>query len=87
TGFLADPDKGRLIDEDVLRRAETRAGAALSGTASAGDEAGASPAGSPPTAVGSSAPRDRACPRCNNRTLRREEGCWVCATCGYSRCG
>ena len=29
----------------------------------------------------------RVCPRCNARSLHRREGCWVCDTCGYSRCG
>ncbi len=91
TGFLADPDKGRLIDDDVLRRAEVRGAAPLPDSVApvAGHPAAGSPAGrdgAPPVA-GTAAPRERACPRCNNRTLRREEGCWVCATCGYSRCG
>ncbi|HWB43923.1 MAG TPA: adenosylcobalamin-dependent ribonucleoside-diphosphate reductase [Hyphomicrobiaceae bacterium] len=30
--------------------------------------------------------RGRTCPRCNYQALRREEGCWVCENCGYSRC-
>jgi ribonucleoside-diphosphate reductase alpha chain len=29
----------------------------------------------------------RICPRCSSRSLHRREGCWVCDTCGYSRCG
>jgi ribonucleoside-diphosphate reductase alpha chain len=29
----------------------------------------------------------RICPRCNERALRRVEGCWTCASCAYSRCG
>jgi ribonucleoside-diphosphate reductase alpha chain len=29
----------------------------------------------------------RLCPRCANRSLKRVEGCWTCATCHYSRCG
>lgn len=29
----------------------------------------------------------RVCQRCGQATLTRREGCWVCATCGFSRCG
>jgi ribonucleoside-diphosphate reductase alpha chain len=29
----------------------------------------------------------RFCPRCSSADYVREEGCWVCRTCGYSRCG
>jgi ribonucleoside-diphosphate reductase alpha chain len=29
----------------------------------------------------------RPCPRCGTRSLHRREGCWVCDTCGYSKCG
>jgi ribonucleoside-diphosphate reductase alpha chain len=28
----------------------------------------------------------RVCPRCSSRTLRRQEGCLVCGSCGYSKC-
>jgi ribonucleoside-diphosphate reductase alpha chain len=28
----------------------------------------------------------RVCPRCSLRSLHRREGCWVCDSCGYSRC-
>jgi ribonucleoside-diphosphate reductase alpha chain len=30
--------------------------------------------------------RPRPCPRCARPGLVREEGCWVCHSCGYSRC-
>jgi ribonucleoside-diphosphate reductase alpha chain len=30
--------------------------------------------------------RPRLCPRCARPGLVREEGCWVCHSCGYSRC-
>lgn len=29
----------------------------------------------------------RICQRCGHTTLTRREGCWVCTTCGFSRCG
>jgi ribonucleoside-diphosphate reductase alpha chain len=28
----------------------------------------------------------RICPRCSSRSLRRQEGCLVCGSCGYSKC-
>ncbi len=31
--------------------------------------------------------RGRACPRCGASTFLRQEGCWVCRTCGHSSCG
>ena len=31
--------------------------------------------------------RPRSCPRCNSLAFVREEGCWVCRDCGFSRCG
>jgi ribonucleoside-diphosphate reductase alpha chain len=38
--------------------------------------------------AGSSAgQRVRSCPRCNSLAFVREEGCWVCRDCGFSRCG
>ena len=39
-----------------------------------------------PSGAGSGA-RVRACPRCNSLAFVREEGCWVCRDCGFSRCG
>jgi ribonucleoside-diphosphate reductase alpha chain len=32
-------------------------------------------------------PRPRVCPRCSSQALVREEGCWICRDCGFSRCG
>jgi ribonucleoside-diphosphate reductase alpha chain len=37
--------------------------------------------------AGSAGQRIRSCPRCNSLAFVREEGCWVCRDCGYSRCG
>jgi ribonucleoside-diphosphate reductase alpha chain len=37
---------------------------------------------------GAGAPaRVRACPRCDSLSFVREEGCWVCRDCGFTRCG
>jgi ribonucleoside-diphosphate reductase alpha chain len=43
----------------------------------------------PKAAVGQTAPlaRPRVCPRCSSQALVRQEGCWVCRDCGFSRCG
>ena len=30
--------------------------------------------------------RARFCPRCNSSEFVREEGCWVCRTCHFSKC-
>lgn len=29
----------------------------------------------------------RHCPRCSSRSFVRSEGCWICQSCGFSRCG
>jgi ribonucleoside-diphosphate reductase alpha chain len=44
------------------------------------EAAGGAAAGARPLA------RPRVCPRCSSQALVREEGCWVCRDCGYSRC-
>lgn len=31
--------------------------------------------------------RGRPCPRCGASTFLKQEGCWVCRTCGHSSCG
>ena len=28
----------------------------------------------------------RHCPRCSSRDFQRQEGCWICNSCGFSRC-
>jgi ribonucleoside-diphosphate reductase alpha chain len=37
--------------------------------------------------AGSLLPRARNCPRCASLAFVREEGCWVCRDCGFTRCG
>jgi len=79
TGFLSDPDRARSPDGG--ERLEMRAAAAgappgLGENETPFDGEGAAPA-----------PRGRACPRCNALALHRIEGCWVCNSCGYARCG
>jgi len=32
-------------------------------------------------------PRLKLCPRCSSANYTQREGCWVCDTCGFSRCG
>jgi ribonucleoside-diphosphate reductase alpha chain len=71
TGFLSDPD--------AAAREPAEAPVAL---------AGAQPAREPPQGgVLEAGAGGRVCPRCSSRSLHRRDGCWVCNTCGYSRCG
>jgi len=51
-----------------------------------GAEAKALAAGDRPSPGRLGRPIGRLCPRCNAQSLRREEGCWVCDSCGYSKC-
>jgi ribonucleoside-diphosphate reductase alpha chain len=37
--------------------------------------------------LGDAAVTGRPCPVCGVAGLLRQEGCWVCPTCGYSHCG
>jgi len=36
--------------------------------------------------IAGGAPQDRVCPRCNTLAFSRQEGCWTCKSCGFSRC-
>jgi len=75
-GFLPGP-AARDAQRDASTEAEP---VALSGSGIA-----------PPLAEGGAGRQTtaggRICPRCSSRSLHRREGCWVCDTCGYSRCG
>jgi ribonucleoside-diphosphate reductase alpha chain len=65
---------GFLVPE---RRPVEDAGAEKKALAAAGPQIGPPPA---------EAGLGRVCPRCSARTLRRQEGCLVCGSCGYSKC-
>lgn len=47
------------------------------------------PTSLPPVVVPESDPLETgvACPECHKKTLRKEGGCEMCSSCGYSRCG
>jgi ribonucleoside-diphosphate reductase alpha chain len=46
----------------------------------------AAPAATPSTG-GANDQRLRQCPKCGTAGLIRQEGCDLCTSCGYSRCG
>ena len=80
-GFLSPRDTPLFSSDDDAREAEVRhvattptAAAAASGGPVAANEA---------TSV---IPGARHCPRCSSRSFIRQEGCWICQTCGFSRC-
>ncbi len=75
---------------------ETSAAQVSAVAAEAGDGGlAAATGGSGPTSAGSDARSaagearvvPRPCPRCHQASLVREEGCWLCRNCGFSRCG
>ena len=71
TGFLKGPSELAVPDTTQL---------ALSLGETRSDEA-RSPVEFAPRAAG------KTCPQCGSAGLTRQEGCWVCMTCGYSHCG
>jgi ribonucleoside-diphosphate reductase alpha chain len=75
---------GEIIETHMIRTGFL-ASARLPGQ---GDEAGAKVIASGERRGNPEAERSRGkiCPRCNALSLRREEGCWVCDNCGYSKC-
>jgi ribonucleoside-diphosphate reductase alpha chain len=50
-------------------------------------ESGTDPQAAAPPESARKVAGGRVCQRCGHATLSRREGCWVCATCGFSRCG
>ena len=67
------------------KRPEARLIEARSGTGDAGGVDGGSASGRAHEPVLASRPA-RACQRCGARSLVRQEGCWVCTSCGFSEC-
>jgi len=74
TGFLA-PTEGSTSGGDLEPDGDGPLVSRVGGP-------GADPAGTAPLPRGA-----RFCPKCNQPTLIRQEGCDTCASCGYSRCG
>ena len=89
TGFLADPERAAGLPAESTRLEAH----AFSRPPSEPPEGAQSQPPSGPASISPSAPgtaassAGRTCPRCNTRSLQRVEGCWVCDTCGYARCG
>ena len=86
---------GEVIEQHMLRTGflnADRAGARALDTiqAETGGEHG-SPGGDWPAVAARQVARggavDRPCPRCARPGLVKEAGCWLCRSCGYSRCG
>lgn len=79
-----------MIRTGFLQKDESSKTAPLLELKQAGAEVEAMPS-SPGAGAGSAGvsalQRARSCPRCNSLAFVREEGCWVCRDCGYSRCG
>ncbi len=73
-GFIAPGDTTSGTDS-------LQSGPLKSGPQQSGDGTGHPPDVRPRRAAG------RPCPRCSSPNYVREEGCWVCRTCGFSRCG
>jgi ribonucleoside-diphosphate reductase alpha chain len=66
-----------------LQRDEAEAEAeAEIGNALRQQDTAAQPSGSPQRAT-----RLKLCPRCSSANYSQREGCWICDTCGFSRCG
>ena len=82
-GFLPDPKEAREGRRELKVVGGTEAVAA--GGAVAGGQAVAAAAGGP--GPGSAGPAMRGCPKCGQRALIRQEGCDICTSCTYSKCG
>ena len=86
-GFLPDPQKAREGRRELKvvggTEAAVAAGAGAGGRA--GGQAVAVTGGGPGS--GSAGPAMRGCPKCGQRALIRQEGCDICTSCTYSKCG
>ena len=76
---------GEVIEAHMVRTGFLQAGDAplLLGEAADRKEARG---GSGRDAVHAARPPPRLCPRCSSPDYLRQEGCWVCRSCGFSRC-
>lgn len=79
-GFLTAPDAALRADPTRLARVGTAVSDVRGASSSSSDGASAvqGPGGGRPSHF---------CPRCNSADYVRQEGCWVCLSCGFSRCG
>jgi ribonucleoside-diphosphate reductase alpha chain len=74
-GFMAGPAQERMVAERIagasFEEVATATGADLD--QSLGEDRRSHPVG-------------KFCPRCSSRSYVMEEGCWICRSCGFSRC-
>ncbi len=77
---------GEVIEGHMLRTGFLQAEHAAKAAPAALAEGEPAPA-SRPEGTGETGARARACPRCASPGLIRQDGCWMCRSCGYSRCG
>ena len=74
---------GEVIEGHMLRTGFLQAEHAAAATPVAVAEGEPAPA---PRPEGTGPAGARACPRCASPGLIRQDGCWTCRSCGYSRC-
>ena len=77
---------GSVIETHMVRTGFLQRGAENTGQVMEAVQA-ASETDRGPALTAASIPRTRSCPRCSALAFVREEGCWVCRDCGFSRCG
>jgi ribonucleoside-diphosphate reductase alpha chain len=84
-GFLTDADgpAKRPIAEPVTVAESEELSAGRAAPRGAG---GSGFGGAPGAGVFAVAPSGRSCPKCASLTYVKEGGCWVCRSCGFSRC-
>lgn len=96
-GFLSPRETPLFASGNEARQAQARneRRTAMPGTGSLSRASDGSSAVPIPLAAGpltgrestNAIPGARHCPRCSTRSFVRQEGCWICQTCGFSRCG
>jgi ribonucleoside-diphosphate reductase alpha chain len=75
---------GEVIETHMIRTGFLQSDQARLPLAQAKAEGEAEPRG---TSASERPVRLKLCPRCSSTEYTRREGCWVCDTCGFSRCG